>query len=142
MTGIETGFVDLSVDGASMRSYWARPAEPGPRPGLLVLQEAFGVNAHIRDVTERFAREGYVALAPELFHRSAPAGWEGPYMNFAAVMPHYQALTEESLLADMAAAHAWLRGPGGAQDVSAVGFCLGGRAAFLADTDLTLKAAV
>lgn len=142
MSGIKTGFVDLPVDGAPMRSYWARPVAPGPHPGLLVLQEAFGVNAHIRDVTERFAREGYVALAPELFHRSAPAGWEGPYTNFAAVMPHYQALTDVGLRADMAAAHAWLRGPGDAQDVSAVGFCMGGRAAFLAGTDLTLKAAV
>ncbi len=142
MPDLQTGFVDLPVDGAPMRSYWARPAAPGPRPGLLVLPEAFGVNAHIRDVTERFAREGYVALAPELFHRSAPAGWEGSYTDFAAVMPHYQALTDAGLRADMAAAHAWLRGPGGAPDVSAVGFCLGGRAAFLAAAELTLKAAV
>ncbi|NNN05306.1 MAG: dienelactone hydrolase family protein [Elusimicrobia bacterium] len=142
MPGIETGFVDLPVDGAPMRAYWARPAAPGPRPGMIVLQEAFGVNAHIRDVTDRFAREGYLALAPELFHRSAPAGWEGPYTNFAAAMPHYQALTDAGLLADMTAAHTWLSRVGGCPDVCAIGFCMGGRAAFLADTALPLKAAV
>ena len=53
-------------------------------PGLLVFQEAFGVNAHIRDVTDRFAKQGYVAIAPEMFHRTAP-GFEGDYSNFPAV---------------------------------------------------------
>src|SRR2546430_8972887 len=53
-----------------MRLYVARPPRAGRHPGILVLQEAFGVNAHIRDVTERFAREGFLAVAPEMFHRS------------------------------------------------------------------------
>ena len=46
----------------------AAPAEGAKAPGLLVFQEAFGVNAHIRDVADRFAKQGYVAIAPELFH--------------------------------------------------------------------------
>ena len=49
----------------------ARP-EGAPRAGLIVFQEIFGINSHIRDITERFAREGYLAIAPELFHRTGP----------------------------------------------------------------------
>jgi len=48
-------------------------------------------NHHIRNVAERFAAEGYAAIAPELFHRTAPPGFEGSYTDFAAVMPHLQA---------------------------------------------------
>jgi carboxymethylenebutenolidase len=130
-------------DGTRMDAYHAKPQGGGRRPGLLVLQEAFGVNAHIRDVADRFAREGFVALAPELFHRTAP-GFDGRYDDFASVMPHYQAMTTEGLSADLAAAHAWLSERGGvaADDVAAIGFCMGGRAAYLAASILPLKAAV
>jgi carboxymethylenebutenolidase len=130
-------------DGTRMDSYHAKPQGGGRRPGILVLQEAFGVNAHLRDVADRFAREGFVALAPELFHRTAP-GFEGRYDDFASVMPHYQATTVEGMSADLTAAHAWLSERGGvaAGDVAAIGFCMGGRAAFLADAILPLKAAV
>src|ERR1700734_1693251 len=103
-----TEYVDLSVtDGTSMRAYVAHP-EGKPRAGLLVFQEAFGVNAHIRDVTERFAREGYLSFSPELFHRTGP-GVEGVYTNFAEMMPHMQALTEAGLAADIQAAYEWLK---------------------------------
>jgi carboxymethylenebutenolidase len=144
MGEITTEKVTLDVaDGTKMDAYLAKPQGGGRRPGLLVLQEAFGVNAHIRDVAERFAREGFVALAPELFHRTAP-GFDGPYDNFAAVMPHYQAVTVEGLSADMTAAHSWLSERGGVAqgDASVIGFCLGGRAAFLANALLPLKSAV
>ena len=75
MAAIQTDWVTLqAADGTTMRAYAAKPRDSRPRAGLLVFQEAFGVNAHIRDVTERFAREGYYTLAPELFHRKGPAG--------------------------------------------------------------------
>ena len=62
---IVTGYVDLKVsDGTSMRAYTARPKDAGTSVGLIVGQEAFGVNSHIRDVTERFARKGYISIAP------------------------------------------------------------------------------
>ena len=130
-------------DGTRMDAYHAKPQGGGRRPGLLVLQEAFGVNAHIRDVADRFAREGFVALAPELFHRTAP-GFEGRHDDVPAAMNHYQAVTVEGLSADLTAAHAWLTERGGvaAGDASAIGFCMGGRAAFLADALLPLRAAV
>ena len=138
----ETISIEVS-DGTSMSAHLAKPVGGGRRPGLLVLQEAFGVNAHIRDVAERFAREGFAALAPELFHRTAP-GFEGSYADFPSAMPHCKAMTPEGLAADLTAAHAWLSERGGvvAGNVSAVGFCLGGRAAFLANSVLPLKAAV
>ncbi len=86
MASQKTEYVTLSVsDGTSMRAYVAHP-EGKPRAGLLVFQEAFGVNAHVRDVTERFAREGYLSISPELFHRTAP-GLEAGYTDFPAVMP-------------------------------------------------------
>jgi carboxymethylenebutenolidase len=82
-----TEYVTLPVsDGTSMRAYVARP-EGNPKGGLLVIQEAFGVNEHIRDLAERFAREGYLAIAPEMFHRTAP-GLEAGYTDFSVVAPH------------------------------------------------------
>src|ERR1700678_2500996 len=101
--------VEMSVgDGTKMQAYVARP-EKSAQGGLLVFQEAFGVNHHIRDVSERFAAEGYVAIAPQLFHRTAPAGFEGSYTDFPAVMPHFQAVTTETAEADVRSAYKWLR---------------------------------
>src|SRR6202158_2723604 len=105
---LHTEYVNLSAgDGTALRAYVARPAGK-PRAGLLVFQEAFGVNAHIRDVTERFAREGYLAISPELFHRTAAPGFEGRYDDFASVVPHMRAMKEDALEADERAAYDWL----------------------------------
>lgn len=141
-TEIRTETVTLQVsDGTRMPSYVARPAGQGNGRGLLVFQEAFGVNSHIRDVTERFAREGYVAIAPTLFHRT-DASFEGSYTDFGAVMPHMQAVTDEGLTADVQAAYQWVTGDGGTQIVATIGYCMGGRASFLADAVLPVQAAV
>src|SRR5579863_3365013 len=106
---IRTEYVNLSVsDGTSMRGYVARPVgASGPVAGLLVFQEAFGVNAHIRNVAERFAREGYVAIAPALYHRTDP-DFEGSYTDFGPVMTHAQAVTDAGLSADIQATYQWL----------------------------------
>jgi carboxymethylenebutenolidase len=141
MRTITTEWVEVG-DGTGMQAYLATPEGPGPFPGILIFQEAFGVNAHIRDVAERFAREGYVALAPEIFYRTAPHGFEGSYTDFSAVMPHYQALTDDTLISDLKDSYAWLSGPGGTLEISAIGFCLGGRLSFLANSVVKLKAAV
>jgi carboxymethylenebutenolidase len=127
-----------------MDAYVARPSTPGRHPGLMVFQEAFGVNAHIRNVTERLAAQGYVAIAPELFHRTAPAGFEGDYKNFPSIMPHYQALTHETGEADIRAVYDWLgSSPKVRPDqISSVGFCMGGRVSFLANSVLPLRSAV
>lgn len=141
---IKGEFVTTKVsDGTSMRLYAARPAGGAAARGLLVMQEAFGVNAHIRDITERFAHEGFLAVAPELYHRTG-AGFEGRYDDFASVMPHLGGLRDPSMEADFHAAHDWLRANGLAagSPIAAVGFCMGGRAAVLAGITLPLECAV
>ena len=138
MSALSTEYVTLSAgDGTYLRAYVAHPAEK-PRAGLIVFQEAFGVNAHIRDVTERFARQGYLAISPDLFHRTAP-GFESGYEDFAAVMPHLGALTDPGLEADIRAAFAWLP----KELVSgAVGYCMGGRTACLAALTVPLACGI
>jgi len=113
-------------------------------PAIILIQEAFGVNHHIRNVADHFAKDGYVVIAPEIFHRSAPKYFEGPYDNFQAVMPHYSAVTNEGLEADLKASYEWLTKQGSVDTskVFSIGYCLGGRVSFLANAVLPLKAAV
>lgn len=133
-------FHSLAVaDGTTMRAYAATPAVP-PRRGVLVLQEAFGVNAHIRDVADRFAALGYRALAPELYHRTAAPGFEGDYADFTGVMPHLRALTANGQDNDLRACHEWMRQQG-IEAVVAAGFCMGGRVAMRAAGTIPLQAA-
>jgi carboxymethylenebutenolidase len=139
----QTEYVTLAVaDGSSMRAYVARPAGT-PRAGLIVFQEAFGVNPHIRDVTERFAREGYLSIAPELFHRTAP-GLEAGYTDFGAVLPFMQALKDPELEADIRAAFNWLQNSSGFPNLAlcSVGYCMGGRTACLAALTVPLAASI
>ncbi len=140
---ISSEYVQLSVnDGTTMRAWVARPKEKGANPGLLLFQEAFGVNAHIRDIAGRFAREGFVVIAPELFHRTG-AGFEARYDEFPTTMPHMKALTDATMAADQRASFDWLRGYIGEDlPISAIGYCMGGRAAFLAAITLPLAAAI
>ena len=136
--------ITLKVSDASkMDCYVARIRDEQPRPGLIVLQEAFGVNEHIRDVAERFGREGFVAIAPELYHRTAP-GKEFAYTDFPAVREHMSAMTREGTDADLRAAFEWLQSQPfiKGNEISAVGYCMGGRVAFAANTILPLKASV
>lgn len=126
-----------------MDAYVARPAQPNGA-GILVFQEAYGVNAHIRDVADRFAQLGFTAVAPELFHRSAPPGFEAEYGDFESVKPHMSQLTTDGLGTDAAASFEWLLK---ARDVdskriASIGFCLGGRVSYIANASLDLRAAV
>ena len=144
MESIATETVSLRVDdGTVMNAYVARPSGDGRYPGLLVFQEAFGVNAHIRDVTERLAREGYVSIAPELYHRTG-AGFEGKYDDFPSVMPHMKAMTEKGTIEDIRAAYGWLTNSNHVMPdkVASIGFCMGGRASFLASAILPLQASI
>jgi len=137
--------VELKVNGSSpMSAYVVRPARVGPHPGLIVLQEAFGVNSHIRDVADRFAAEGYLAIAPELFHRTAPPGFAGDYKDFSLMMPHVKAVTTEAAEADIRATYDWMHSNSEvkADEISSVGFCMGGRVSFIANSVVPLRAAV
>lgn len=103
-----TNFIDLKVpDGTTMAAYVSRPQDATKHPGIMVFQEAFGVNAYIRDVADRFAKEGFTAIAPELFHRTGP-GFEGSYTDFAQTQQHISKLTNDNLESDVKAAYEWL----------------------------------
>ncbi len=144
MSGVVIEDISLNVsDGTSMAAFVARPKETANFPGIMVFQEAFGVNAHIRDVTERFAAEGFIAIAPELFHRTAP-GFEGDYNNFEEVRKHVQALTNEGLTADINAVYNWIQNDARIlhDKIASIGFCMGGRVSFLANTTVKLNAAI
>lgn len=143
-TEIAKDTVELAVsDGTRMNAYVARPQQAGKHPGLLLFQEAFGVNHHIRSVGDRFAKQGYAVIAPELFHRTAPPGFEGSYTDFAAIMPHMQAVTPENVEKDVRSAYDWLRSKAQVEsgDISCIGFCMGGRVSFIANSILPLHAA-
>jgi carboxymethylenebutenolidase len=141
---IRTSLVTMAVsDGTTMGGYLAAPAAPGPHPAIFVIQEIFGVNAHMRDVTERFARAGYLAVSPDIFHRFAP-GYEGSYEDIQASIALTGKLTPEGVRADLAATHAWLAARSDVRPgrIAAIGYCMGGRLAFVANAALPLAAAV
>jgi carboxymethylenebutenolidase len=135
-----TETVDLHTADGTMPVYEARP-QGDARGAVVVAQEAFGVNDHIEDVTRRFAQEGYHAVAPHLFHRAG--GGTAPYGDFAKVLPLFEGLTDDGILADVDATLDHLRA-GGWDDgrIGTVGFCFGGRATFLVALRRSLGAAV
>ncbi len=121
------------ADGGTMAGYLARPAEGGPRPSVVVFMEIFGINSHIRDVTERVAREGYVALAPDYFHRTG-AGMELGYDDdgMAEGMKHLGQLVADQMISDAQATIDFLRGRDDTTSkVGAMGFCIGGHMTYL-----------
>lgn len=135
----------LTADGP-MAVYEAVPDQPNGG-AVVVIQEAFGVNGHIEDVTRRFAAEGYHAVAPHLFHRAGGGpdgdGGTAPYGDFSKVMPLFEGLTDGGLLVDVDAALDHLRGVGFADGkIGIVGFCMGGRVTFLVAAERAVGASV
>lgn len=126
----------------NMRIFEVAPPSGAPRRGgVIVIQEAFGVNDHIEDVARRFAAEGYHAVAPDLFHRSG--GGTAPYDDFSKVLPLFAGLDDDGILADIDAAFEKLAEAGiNAMQTGLVGFCFGGRVAFLAAARRQFGAAV
>ena len=139
MPAHEARTLELSTPDGPMPANEAIPAQP--KGAVVVVQEAFGVNGHIQDVTRRFADAGYHAVAPALFHRTGSP--ELGYDDFSKVMPHMQAVTDEKILADVDAAITHLAAAGwGTPQIGIVGFCMGGRVTFLVATARPLGAAV
>jgi carboxymethylenebutenolidase len=128
-----------TIDGP-MHLYEARP-EGRARGAVVVIQEAFGLNEHIQDVTRRFAARGFHAVAPEIFHRAG--GGTAPYTDFSRVLPLFRGLSDDAFLMDVDAACAHLASAGfGPERIGLVGFCMGGRVTFLAALQRALGAAV
>jgi carboxymethylenebutenolidase len=138
---VNTRTLDLDTAHGPMPLYEARPDGGNARGAVVVVQEAFGVNSYIEDVTRRFADAGYHAVAPHLFHRSG--GGTAPYDDFAKVIPLYEHLDDDGILVDIDATREHLHAAGwGDSAVGTVGFCFGGRVTFLVALRRQLGAAV
>jgi carboxymethylenebutenolidase len=129
----------MARDGHEFQAWLAAP--PGrPRGAVLVIQEIFGINAHIRSLTDSFAAEGYTAIAPSLFdrvRRGIELGYTAQEMQEGA--GYRQQLQPETTLRDLAAALAVVKHSGRA---GCVGYCFGGAMAYLAAGQLPLACAV
>ncbi|HTN67438.1 MAG TPA: dienelactone hydrolase family protein [Burkholderiaceae bacterium] len=128
--GLSAGQVTLTIGGQSMPMYRAQPADGKDFPVILVVSEIFGVHEHIADVARRFAKQGYMALAPELFVRQGDAH-HAPSIpelmkNIIAKVPDAQ------VMGDLDACVAWAKANGGNTDkLGITGFCWGGRITWL-----------
>ncbi len=129
--GLVAGEITVQApDGVALKAYRAQPAGKGPFPTVLVVQEIFGVHEYIRDVCRRLARQGYQAIAPNLFQRQGdPAGIESVADILAKVVSK---VPDAQVLADLDAAAAWAAANGGdPARLGITGFCWGGRITWL-----------
>jgi carboxymethylenebutenolidase len=122
--------VTVPTGSEQMPSHLARPSSGGPYPGLVVVMEAFGLNDHIRNITNRFAAEGFVAIAPNLYFRT-PNNVVG-YNDLPGAFRLMGSINDEQVVKDMSASIAFLKGqPNVKPSFGTTGFCMGGRIAFL-----------
>jgi carboxymethylenebutenolidase len=134
---ITTGWYAVDTADGPMRVWSAAPGDGSATGTVLVLQEAFGVNSYIQDVSRRLAAEGYRVLAPDLFHRTGVEVLR--YDEYAKAMTLIADIGAEQIVTDVHAALLL----GGQARAAVVGFCFGGRAAFTAATAVPgLSAAV
>lgn len=128
--GLTAGEVKIPVTDGEIPAYRAMPAGGGPFPTVLVVQEIFGVHEHIKDVCRRFAREGYLAIAPEMFARQGDAS---RYTDIQALIREVVSkVPDAQVMADLDAAAAWAARNGGAPGrLGVTGFCWGGRVTWL-----------
>ncbi len=118
--------VDFSSNGVTTAGYLAQPAS-GKGPGILVIQEWWGLVGHIKNVCDRFAAEGFSALAPDMYHGQTANEPDGAGKLFMA-------LNIAQAEKDLRGATAYLLGQSSGRKVGAVGFCMGGQLALFAAT--------
>ena len=140
--GIKAGEQDITVGSFNMPAYISRPEKAsGPLPVVIVVSEIFGVHEYIADTTRRFAKLGYLAIAPEFFTR---AGDPNSFGTVAEIQSNIVAKTPyPQVLGDLKAAIAWAGKNGGdLKKVAVTGFCWGGRITWLSATMPEVKAGV
>ena len=133
-----TRWDSVTVDGETMRCYVAVPAGEGPFPAVVVIQHASGVDDFTQEMAGRFAAAGYVAIAPELYHRQDPESGEDPLTRMGR-------LRDVEVVRDVNAAidHAGRLDEVAPDRIGIAGFCMGGRVSYLMATHLpSLRAAV
>jgi carboxymethylenebutenolidase len=142
---VKTQWIDLLGNAAagSFSGYLALPPA-GEGPGLVLFQEIFGVNAHIRAVAEQYALDGFVVLAPDMFWRQTPRvdlGYVGADRDQA--MGHMRDCQVDEVMTDISAAAQALKAMAAVKGgVGALGYCMGGRFAYLAAAQGVVSAAV
>ena len=141
--GLVAGEVQIPVAGGKIPAYRAMPAKPGRYPVVLVVQEIFGVHEHIKDVCRRYAKLGYFAIAPEMFARQ---GDVSTMTDIGAILSTVVSkVPDAQVCADLDAAVAYAKSTRHADTrrLGLVGFCWGGRTAWIyAHHNPNLKAAV
>ena len=117
----------LQVDGQEMSAYVSVPSGSGPFPAVVVIQTIRGVNQFIQDQSDKLAVEGYAAVAPDLFHRITDPALTDPYERGAT-------LSDPEVVTDCNATMDFLLGHSAVDNdrIGIVGFCMGGRVAWLA----------
>ncbi len=143
MPDIQTRALQIPNGTLQIDAYLAEPAAPGSYPAIIVFQEIFGINSHIRDITERFANEGYVAIAPALYQRLAPGFETGYTAEDVKIGRDYKGQTKaDELLSDTQATIDLLKSLPSAKSeaIGCIGFCFGGHVAYLAATLDGIKA--
>lgn len=141
--GLIAGEVSVPVSDGKIPAYRALPAKAGTFPTVVVIQEIFGVHEHIQDVCRRFAKLGYYAIAPELFSRQ---GDVSKIRDVGEILAKVVAkVPDEQVLSDIDATVGYAQKSGRAKvaKLGIVGFCWGGRTAWLyADHNFKVKAGV
>lgn len=124
--------LQLNTPDGKMETYEARPKDGGSRPAIIVLMEAFGLNGHIKDVTERVAREGYVAAAPDLYHRESQR--IVPYKELQKAIGLMNRLQDPKVMDDVGTVISHLKSQNYVKSgaIGVTGFCMGGRLTYLA----------
>ena len=140
--GLVAGPVTIPTSDGNLPAYRAKPAGAGPFPVILVVEEIFGVHEYIQDVCRRLAREGYLAVAPELYARIADLS--GMTDSEAIVRDVISKAPDDRLLKDLDETAGWAATDGGdLSRLGVTGFCRGGRDVWLYDAhNPALKAAV
>lgn len=137
MVEIQTSQVGIPNGELTIDAYLAQPTAPGAVPAVIVIQEIFGVNSHIRSVTDRIAQAGYVAISPAIYQRTAP-GFEVGYTAETTALgrQHKDQTTAAQLLSDIQATIDYLRTLPNVKGnaIGSIGFCFGGHVVYLAAT--------
>ncbi len=128
--GLVAGEVMIPVGDFKLPAYRAAPAGKADAPVVLVVSEIFGVHEHVADVARRLAKQGYFALAPELFVRQGDAGAYGEIAKLISEV--INKVPDAQVMGDLDASVAWARGQGAdASRLGITGFCWGGRISWL-----------
>lgn len=127
--GLVAGEVKIAVKDGEIPAYRALPAKGKNFPVVLVVQEIFGVHEHIKDICRRFAKLGYLAVAPELYARQ---GDVSKLTDIGEIRKIVVKVPDEQVMADLDSAVAWAKKNGGdTKKLGVTGFCWGGRIVWL-----------